>query len=339
MIQSDIYRMCNSFLFIAILSFSFASAGAWLIGRYGYMLGLMDNPNKRSSHNISTPKGGGIGILFAFVFCSIFQGISYSFWISASILSIISFIGDRYDISPKIRLIIQFIISSIFIYSIVLYHPGLSINFVILFIPLVIYIIGTANYYNFMDGINGLAAITGFLAFLFLAIYAYHIEFIDISILSISISSACLGFLPFNFPKARVFMGDAGSIFLGLLFAGIVILLSSSLSDFICLSAFLFPFYADEFFTLIVRIKDGDSIVKAHRRHMYQLLANEMGIAHWKVTLFYSGLQLMIALSVVFVKNIGLPVLISTLCFYVIVFGIVYRVVFQYCKKMPDKKK
>ena len=76
-------------------------------------------------------------------------------------------------------------------------------------------------------------------------------------------------------------MGAVGSILLGFVFAGMVIWLSRSLFDFIVLAAFLFPFYADELTTMIVRLKDGDRLTRPHRKHLYQLLANEMGIPHW----------------------------------------------------------
>ena len=87
-------------------------------------------------------------------------------------------------------------------------------------------------------------------------------------------------------PKARVFMGDVGSVMLGFVYAGLVVGLSYSLNDFMVLCAFLFPFYADELTTLYVRIKGErhsrlmDRLMKPHRRHLYQLLANEMGVAH-----------------------------------------------------------
>ena len=168
---------------------------------------------------------------------------------------------------------------------------------------------GTANYYNFMDGINGIAGITAVVGFGLLAFYAStsgaEHSFV---ILSICIALSCLGFLPFNMPKARVFMGDVGSILVGFLFAAMVVMLSKSFLDFVCLAGFLFPFYADELTTLYVRIKDEfpsgrmnscgirdgwmDRLMKPHRRHVYQLLANEMGIEHWKVSVGYGGLGL-----------------------------------------------
>ncbi len=186
-----------------------------------------------------------------------------------------------------------------------------------LLILLSIFIVGTANFYNFMDGINGIAGITGVVGFGLLSYYAYisgHKA--SIFTLSICISLACLGFLPFNMPKARVFMGDVGSILLGFVFAGMVVWLSKSLLDFVCLAAFLFPFYADELTTMVVRLRDGESLLNPHRRHLYQLLANEYEIPHWKVSVGYGITQLLIGISILLIKDIGNIAVISTLIFY-----------------------
>ena len=147
-------------------------------------------------------------------------------------------------------------------------------------LAMAVFIVGTANFYNFMDGINGIAAITGIVGFGLLALYSFLSEsYSSFAVLSVCIYFSCLGFLPFNMPKAKVFMGDVGSILLGFTFAGMVVWLSKNPLDFICLAAFLFPFYADELTTMAVRIRDGDNLLRAHRRHLYQVLANEKGVS------------------------------------------------------------
>jgi Fuc2NAc and GlcNAc transferase len=117
-------------------------------------------------------------------------------------------------------------------------------------------------------------------------------------------------------PKARVFMGDVGSILLGFAFAGMVVWLSKSLLDFVSLAAFLFPFYADELTTIVVRLRDGESLLNPHRRHLYQLLANEYGIAHWKVSLGYGLFQLIVGISIILIKTNSNIAVISALIFY-----------------------
>ena len=185
-----------------------------------------------------------------------------------------------------------------------------------------VFIVGTANYYNFMDGINGIAGITGLLGFALLAAYVNLIEgSAAIKGLAVCLSLACLGFLPLNMPKARVFMGDIGSILLGSAFAGLIWLAAESVLDFVCMASFLFPFYVDELTTVIIRLKDGENLTKPHRRHYYQLLTNEKGIAHWKVSLGYGVFQLVVGISVLMARASGLVAVLVVLAGWLLAFG------------------
>ncbi|MBW1792431.1 MAG: hypothetical protein JRJ14_09305 [Deltaproteobacteria bacterium] len=170
----------NTIKFYYLSSFTLGALGAWLIACFGNTLGLLDRPNERSSHNQPTPKGGGIGLLAAFLFSSLYTGISIWFWIPAANLSVLGFFTDRFEISPQVRLILQFIAALTFLVPILFFnsfpHPifqnassnasSISLGFSILLLVLLsIFIVGTANYYNFMDGINGIASITGVVGF------------------------------------------------------------------------------------------------------------------------------------------------------------------------------
>ena len=96
-----------------------------------------------------------------------------------------------------------------------------------------------------------------------------------------------IDFLPFNFPKAKVFMGDVGSIFLGFVFASFVVKLSITINIFLCMVMFLCTFYADAAITIYYRWKRGENLMQAHRSHLYQYLSNELKLPHWKVTLVF----------------------------------------------------
>ncbi len=304
--------------FIAIF---LSVAGAWFISKYGHHFDLLDKPNGHSSHTSATPKGGGIGILAAFILLSFFLKLPVTFWMPAAILSIVSFLGDRFDISPLIRLLSQFAASVIFLMGSWNNHPLLSNSSTILPIGLSIYIVATANYYNFMDGINGIAGISGIVGFALLSFYEYYNVANPMLIpLNISMALCCLAYLPFNIPKAKVFMGDTGSILLGFIFAVMVIWLSKNLLDFICLASFLFPFYADEVTTELARLIDGEKIWIKHRRHLYQILANECNISHWKVSLGYGIAQLFVGISLFFVLKIGLTAVVSVIALYFSIF-------------------
>ncbi len=301
----------SAILFIS--SFLLGTIGALLLIRFAFKWGLLDNPNNRSSHDRPIPNGGGIGILAAFILASLILNISLALWIPAVFLSLLSLCDDRFHLSPKLRLPFQFVAAIIFVLlSAFSSQPPLSSFLFSLFF--IFFIVATANWYNFMDGINGIAGITGIVGFgLLVAFNILNNGDSRFSVLSVCIALSCLGFLPFNMPKAKIFMGDVGSILLGFVFASIVVILSKNFLDFTCLASFLFPFYADEFVTMAIRINDGENLLKPHRRHFYQVLANESGIAHWKISLGYGVLQLSVGCAILSVRPFGIYAVLSML--------------------------
>ena len=158
-------------LFAYLISFSFGGFGAWVIGNWGNKLSLLDKPNARSSHDAITPRGGGIGILAAFLICALVLSFPKTFWIPATLLSLFSLWGDRSEIRPRFRLSVQFGASIILLVGL-LWTSQCPIAAYLLIFPLALFIVGTANYYNFMDGINGIAGITGIVGFALLALSA-----------------------------------------------------------------------------------------------------------------------------------------------------------------------
>ena len=267
-----------------------------------------------------TPKGGGVGILCAFIMVCVLVNAPLLFWVPSFFLSLLSLFGDRNHLNPGLRLVVQFGMALLFLIEVDRtlvsnVHEYLNILLTILtFSFFAVFIVGTANYFNFMDGINGIAGITGIVGFFLVAVYGV-ISGADSKyvVISVSIALSCAGYLPFNIPRAKVFMGDVGSVLLGFVFACMVVVLSKDLSDFICTAAFLFPFYADELTTMVIRIHDGDNLTRPHRKHIYQLLANEFGIAHWKVSAGYGLAQLFVGISVIIIKPLGIVALLAVL--------------------------
>lgn len=313
-------------MILYILSILLGAAGAWFVSRHGRRFNLLDHPNDRSSHHCATPRGGGVGILAGFIVAAAVLGLSATFWVPAAVLAAISFWEDRFEIAPLYRLLFQFAAGSVVLIGIGKAHPP-SLSGYLIFLFFLIFIVATANYYNFMDGIDGIAGISGALGFGLLGFYSFSTG-ADPAVLTLGICLAlgCLGFLPFNFPRARVFMGDVGSILLGFVFAVVVIRLSENVLDFICLASFLFPFYADELTTEAVRLKDGEKLWQPHRRHFYQILANEHGMAHWKISAGYGLGQMLVGLSCLLLKNQGLvPVLLIILLYFSIFVGVSTR--------------
>ncbi len=294
-------------------SFFLGGFGAWLISTYGLKLKFVDIVNDRSSHAEKTPRGGGIGILFAFIGACLFIKLPLLLWIPAVVISLISFISDRNELSIRFRLSIHllcaFFVAVFFIST--RYESGFFI------LPLLIFFIaGTANMYNFMDGINGIVGITAIIAFGFTAFYADRIGANQAFVfLSISVAVANLGFLLFNFPQAKVFMGDVSSILLGFVFSTLIVMISNSFLDFLCMAGFLLLFYFDEVTTMALRLRQKESLFKSHRKHLYQILTNEIGLPHWKVSIIYGAIQIIICMTIVLISGKGyIPILFLYLC-------------------------
>jgi UDP-N-acetylmuramyl pentapeptide phosphotransferase/UDP-N-acetylglucosamine-1-phosphate transferase len=101
-------------------------------------------------------------------------------------------------------------------------------------------------------------------------------------------------------------MGDVGSILLGFVYAALVLTLSRNFLEIVCFIALFFPFYADELTTMAVRLRSGENLAQSHRRHLYQLMANELGIAHWKISSLYGMVQLAVGVGVLCVYPFGI---------------------------------
>jgi len=308
------------YLLFFTISVVFGAAGAILAKKASEKFEtLYDIPNERSSHSLPIPRAGGSGLFFLLI-CLLF--FNWNVRILAILTAIIAGLGlleDIRGVSPVSRLVLQFMIvfcGVAFIlpkYNLFLYW--------FLFMFFAVFIVWTTNLYNFMDGINGIAAISGAIAFGFLGYFAYFFGGSPkIALVCVGVSGVCIGFLPFNFPKAKVFMGDVGSLGIGFLFAFIVLMLSQSFIDFICLVSFLFMFYADELVTMAIRIFNKENLFRAHRKHFYQILANEKRVEHWKISLFYALAQVLVGISVLIMREFGSLLVLVILISYFFIF-------------------
>lgn len=280
----------GSFIYAALAGAASGAAGAAVIRHFGLRLGLIDRPNERSSHTTATPRGGGAGMPLGYAVASLFSASGYLAVYPGAAIGLLGLIEDRLAISSALRLMLQLLICAAAVVALRGASAGLA-PFTILCLS-ILFACGTANFYNFMDGINGMAALMGVAAFGSLAFYA--VAFAGepaVGAACVFIAFSCVGFLPFNIPGASVFMGDTGSMFLGLEFALVAIHLSVSLAEFICVAMFLSLFYADCLLTLALRRMEGRPVMMSHRGHLYQYLSNEMGAAHWKVSALYASIQ------------------------------------------------
>jgi UDP-N-acetylmuramyl pentapeptide phosphotransferase/UDP-N-acetylglucosamine-1-phosphate transferase len=307
------------------------------VKKIGANYGLMDLPGYRSSHSRPTPKGGGIGILLAFILASLLNAIPITIWIPATIISVIGLVDDRIELSKSMRFLVHSVCALIVLFGsdtswgLVALHPLLRAVIGALFL------VGTANFFNFMDGINGIAGISAIVGFGLLAIYgALHGMATNFILLDLCIVFACVGFLPFNLPNASVFMGDAGSVFIGFLFAAMVWESNTTLLGVLSCSAFFFLIYADAATTFMIRFTEDGPIMVPHRRHLYQVLVNELGLPHWKVSVGYGIVQVLIGVIAIVLQNIGMAALITGMTVMGVLFIVISVLLHRKADQMPS---
>jgi UDP-GlcNAc:undecaprenyl-phosphate GlcNAc-1-phosphate transferase len=255
--------------------------------------GLIDRPNERSSHTEPTPRGGGLAILIgaaAAIASSPFVGGVAGFAIAAAVLSIVGFVDDWKGLSAPFRFAMQCFAAVLVTltwcgFSIDGARPGMT---TLVLAGAIFWIAGNTNAYNFMDGINGIAAVQGIAAATALSILAArHGDAIACGI-AIAFGAACAGFLPWNFPKARIFMGDVASGTLGFTFAALALRYFLDGGSLVAAVLPLTSFLADTGATLVRRAARGDNLAKPHRTHFYQRLTN-LGWSHTRVTALYGA--------------------------------------------------
>ena len=274
---------------------------------------IIDKPNHRSAHTEITLRGGGIIFPIAFLFFIsyevLFMGYEFfldnmvepNFWIfgiGLLLICFISFVDDMIDLSSKIRLVFHFISVTLLLYFLNAFQllPWWAIPICY------ILIIGILNAYNFMDGINGMSGIYSLVVFCSLFYINQNVtNFVNANFI-IYPTIACFVFLFFNFrKKAKCFLGDIGSMgiaFWIIALLGLLIINTEQIRWILLLSVY----GVETIFTIIERIRLKENIFDAHRRHLYQLFANEKKISHLVVSSVYAGLQLLVNLIVIFIN-------------------------------------
>ncbi|WP_313296025.1 glycosyltransferase family 4 protein [Pseudomonas sp.] len=318
-----------------LLSVPIVLACSWLmtagLRRYALERSVMDVPNARSSHTVPTPRGGGVAIVLSFLlalFGFMLTGTSQIDALVAlggagSLIAVIGFMDDHGHIAARWRLLGHFIAAG----WMLVWLGGLA--------PLTIfgwqvdlgwlggllaavYLVWLLNLYNFMDGIDGIASVEAITVCLGAALLYVLAGLHAFTALPLLLAAAVGGFLFWNFPPAKIFMGDAGSGFLGIVLGGLSLQaawLSPTL--FWCWLILLGVFIVDATYTLIRRVMRGDRVYEAHRSHAYQFAAREYG-RHLPVTLAVMGINLFWLLPIaVCVLEFGLDGAVGLLVAYV----------------------
>lgn len=267
---------------------------------------IMDIPNIRSSHTSPTATIGGLAIVFTFF---LGMGILYFFndetlitskffigFSFASILIASMSLYDDYKQKPAYFKLITQIIAILVVMTFGILITSIDYHFlrintlgIVSYLITFIWILGLTNAYNFMDGLNGMAGGNAVIAAGFFCVISFSRGSNFTFYVCNTIIAGTAGFLIFNFPKGKLFMGDVGSTFLGFTFATLAItssLYDNSHTSLLVIPLLLFHFIYDTLFTFIRRLLAKENVFQAHRTHLYQLF-NQFGYSHTTVTSFY----------------------------------------------------
>jgi UDP-N-acetylmuramyl pentapeptide phosphotransferase/UDP-N-acetylglucosamine-1-phosphate transferase len=292
------------FIVIGVLAY----IGVHWIRRYAEQRRILDHPNERSSHDVPTPRGGGLGIVVLALVVGLLFLIDAGWnrrWIylaGAAIIALLGWRDDLHSLSPAFRFGVQGIVAAISIVGLG-YFKVVTIPFVgeiqlglVGIVITFLWIMGLTNAYNFMDGIDGLAggvALGAGLAWMWLA---SNINNPFAFWLALAITAGSLGFLGHNWSPARIFMGDVGSTFLGYSFAILPLISSDQGGDALLLGTLLmWTIILDAAATFTGRLIKRENVFAAHRSHLYQRLVIA-GYRHETVSSLYVILTLLAGL-------------------------------------------
>lgn len=258
---------------------------------YAIKKNILDVPNERSSHCSPTPRGGGVAIVITFmmllIYAYLIRAIPFTHFISFSLVGLfvaaIGFMDDRNNLPARWRLLGHFLAAIWGLFWVGglpnLEFFGIEVQLgVVGYVLAVLYLVWMLNLYNFMDGIDGLASleaicVCGGMCIVYLLVGVY-----ELIVLPLSLAMAVMGFLFWNFPPAKIFMGDAGSSFLGILLGLLSLQAVWHSPKFLwCWLILLGVFIVDATVTLCCRFFRGAKIYEAHRSHAYQFASRRFG--------------------------------------------------------------
>ncbi|MBH3415881.1 glycosyltransferase family 4 protein [Pseudomonas putida] len=282
-----------------------ASLMTGMLRRYALSRSLLDIPNERSSHTLATPRGGGLSFVITFlVALSVLGGWGYvtpsvlvSLLGAGGLVALGGFMDDHGHIAARWRLLGHFIAAGWGLFwigglpPITIFGVPLSAAWLSIIIGL-LYLVWLLNLYNFMDGIDGIASIEAICVCLGGSLLYWLTGHAQEAVLPMLLAATVAGFLVWNFPPARIFMGDAGSGFLGIVL-GLLALMAGWINPLLFWGwlILLGVFVVDATFTLARRLLRGDKVYQAHRSHAYQY-ASRRYAGHRPVSLAVAAINL-----------------------------------------------
>ena len=272
---------------------------------------IIDKPNERSSHSTIVLRGGGIIFMLGLWIWSAFYGFGYPWFLAAvTLIAGVSFVDDIRSLPDSVRLVAQFVAMGLMFYQLGLFEmfqmsdgsllSGIVVPALIVLLAIVV-CVGASNIINFMDGINGITGGYALASLIPLFILNRELGFVEDSLV-VAVVLADVVFCLFNFRpkgKAKCFAGDVGSIgiaFILLFLIGRLVMLTGDVTYLI----FLLVYGVDGCLTICHRIMLHENLGEAHRKHAFQLMANELKIGHVTVSLIYMALQMAVSLGFIY---------------------------------------
>lgn len=315
-------------VFTAVLSASLLLT--WVLRRYALSRSLMDIPNGRSSHSVPTPRGGGVAIVLTYLVALVVVAIAG--WISwgvawpllgaGALIAVVGFLDDHGHIAARWRLLAHFG-AAIWalawmggLPTISLFGNELDLGWFGHLLA-ALYLVWMLNLYNFMDGIDGIASIEAVCACAGACLVYWLTGHENLMLEPMLLAVAVLGFLYWNFPPARIFMGDAGSGFLGVVIGILSLQAAWAAPEMLWVWLILLGvFVVDATFTLGRRLLRGDKVYEAHRSHAYQFASRVAG-RHLPVTLTVMAINLLWLLPIALFVGLGFDGVLGLLVAYI----------------------
>jgi UDP-GlcNAc:undecaprenyl-phosphate GlcNAc-1-phosphate transferase len=324
-----------------LVSFLASYLGTLLLLKIRVKGRFVDVPSERSSHDVVKPRFGGIALVFSFFLVFAFllasdRGVNgyIPFVIGAAIIFAAGVLDDRRSLPVAFRFAAQIAATVVLVRggNVVdhIYVPlAGTIDLDMLAVPFtVLFVLSSINFYNFIDGIDGLAAGSACIVSGFLALIAYMLGHVPLALVCLAVTGSSLGFLQFNFPPSKLFMGDGGSTFLGYFFAFAAITGNRLVPEvpFFVTVLLLSSLYLDAGVTLVRRLFRGEKILQPHRTHYYQRLL-ALGFNHKQVTVLEYGLTLLLGVSaLIFFKAGGLFPIFLCVCWLAVFTSLMLKV-------------
>ena len=310
--------LISFFLIFFVLAFGFT----YFMRAYALKKNIIDNPNERSSHSVPTPRGGGVAVVCSYLLAlavliysqQLTVHIGLTLMVAGFVIALLGFLDDHGHINSMLRLAIHFLVAIGAVISLggfaeVTIFNGVQLGFIANIVA-VLFLVWLLNLYNFMDGINGIASVEAITTTASMAMLYYLLNTSLNSDLLWLLAACVFGFLLWNFPKAKIFMGDACSGFLGLTLGILALIaLKENLALFCAWIICLGVFVVDATYTLIKRVLSGYKMYDAHRSHSYQILSRKCG-SHTPVTLVVTAINLFWLFPIAYItvtQNITYP--------------------------------